>query len=143
MDDDELAKFKRILFAGIAFLVSAYFSYKELKFAVWGTTADATVTRTFETKNRRTPLLAVEYTFLDEAGKSHSERDDVSLDWPVESEIMTVQYLPGVDDSSRLAGHSNKVVVWIFLACTAWFAVSGFKLYKEANDAVHGKSRRR
>lgn len=145
MDDDELAKFKRslLLLSGCAFLSSAFYFYQELKFTVWGATAEATVTRTFETKERRRQLLAVEYKFRDEDGKRYSERDDVPIDWPVPVDVVTVEYLPGVDDSSRLEGHSSSAAVWIFLACTAWLAFSGYKIYKDASEAVHGKKRRR
>jgi hypothetical protein len=143
MDYDELAKFKRILLAGVVFLISAYYSYQEIKFAIWGATAEATVTRTFETKVKRRQLLAVEYKFSDEDGKRYSERDDVPIDWPVPASVVTVQYLPGVDDSSRLEGHSSSAAVWIFLACSAWLAFSGYKIYKEASEAVHGTKRRR
>ena len=53
--DDEIRKFKMILVAGVAFLFSAYFSWQELKFALWGESAEARVTRTFETAERRRP----------------------------------------------------------------------------------------
>jgi hypothetical protein len=116
--DEELAKFKWILIAAIAFLVSSYFSYRELKYAVWGATAEATVTRAAETtemgrRGRRRPMLVVEYTFSDGSTGQRSERDRVPIDWPVPEGTVTVQYLPGVAGASRLAGHSNKFAVWM------------------------------
>lgn len=141
--DEELAKLKWILIAGVAFLVSGYLSFQELKYAIWGTTAEANVTRTYETRERRTNLLAVEYTFTDDEGKSHSERDDVPSDWPTPGATVMVQYLPGVEDSSRLEGHSSKLAVWMFLGCCLLLVFAGFKLYQMASDAVDGPPRRR
>lgn len=138
MDHDlELARFKWILIAGIAFLFSAYLSYKELKFAVWGETAEATVTDTHEVRGgrRSSPKLAVEYTFTDESGAHHSERDDVSINSAISTnDLLTVQYLPGVDDSSRIEGNSNRFAVVIFLGSLAWLAFSFFKLYRDAQN---------
>ncbi|MFK7778754.1 MAG: hypothetical protein QM501_11670 [Gimesia sp.] len=145
MDDEEeeLAKLKWILIAGIAFLVTGYLSFQELKFAVWGTTAEANVTRTFETRaSRRSRLLAVEYTFTDKEGKHHSERDDVPIDWPTPGPKVNIQYMPGVEDSSRLEGHSSKIAVWIFFGCCVWLGYSGFQLYQLASEAVDGPPRR-
>lgn len=141
--DEELAKFKRILIAGCIFLMAGYFSYQELKYAIWGTTAEATITRTFDTRERRRDLLAVEYTFSDEEGRRISERDDVPIDWPLPEDKVSVQYIPGVKDSSRLEGHSSTVAVWVFLGSCAWLGFSFYKLFKEASEAVHGKRRRR
>ena len=144
-EEEELAKLKWILFAGIAFLLSGYFSFQELKFAVWGTTAQAEVTNTFETRNSRRggSLLAVEYTFTDKEGKHYSERDDVPSSWPSPGPKVTIQYLPGVEDCSRLEGHSSKVAVWVFFGCCAWLAYSGYQLYQLASEAVDGPPRRR
>ena len=145
-DDDEIKKFKWLLFATVAFLISTYFSWQEFKFFVWGKTAEATITNTFDTKSggrRSRPMLAVEYSFSDSATGPRNERDDVPIDWPISGGTATVQYLPGVADSSRLLGHSSTIPVWIFVGCLGWLGYNGFKLYKEANEAVHGKKRRR
>lgn len=147
-EEDELRQFKRIMIAVVCFLISAYFSYQELKYAVWGTMAEATVTRTFETadmgrRGRRQPRLAVEYTFTDVRTGPRSERDDVSIDWSVPQGTVDVQYLPGVPDSSRLKGNSSQIAVWIFFACLAWLGYSGYQLYREANSPIPTNRRRR
>jgi hypothetical protein len=145
-EEEELKKFKWLLVAVITFLISTYYSWQELKFLVWGQTAQATVTNTFETSSggrRSKPLLAVEYTFTDSATGPRSERDDVPIDWPVPESSVTVQYLPGVADSSRLNGRSSRSAILIFLACVGWLGYQGFKLYKEANEAVHRRKKRR
>ena len=135
--DEELGKLKWLLVAVFAFLFSAYFSYQELKFAVAGVTADATVTNTFEVRGgrRSSPKLAVEYTFTDEDGAHHSERDDVSIGSSIsENDTISVQYLPGAEDSSRIEGNSNSFAVAIFLGCLIWLGFSFFKLYREAQN---------
>lgn len=147
-EQEELAKLKWILIAGIIFLISAYYSYQELKYAVWGATAEANVTRTFNTaessrRGRRKNLLAVEYTFTDRDGKQHSERDDIPRNSPTPGPKVNVEYLPGVEDSSRIEGYSSKVAVWIFLGCCILLVFAGFKLYQMASEAVDGKPRRR
>jgi hypothetical protein len=152
--DNEMQRLKWLLVAGVLFLLSAVFSYGELKFAVWGKTAPAKVTRTHETHNgggfgrrglrERTPLLAVEYQFTEADGTARSERDDVPIDWPMpENGEISVQYLPGVADSSRLEGHSRMTWVYVFLGSLAWLAYSIYKLWREATEAVRGSGRRR
>ena len=85
-EEDELKKFKWLLFATVAFLISTFYSWREFKFFAWGETAEATITNTFETQSgsrRRIPLKAVEYTFTVSATGPRSERDDVAVDWPL------------------------------------------------------------
>lgn len=145
-EEEELKKFKWLLVAVIVFLISTYYSWQELKFLAWGETAQATVTNTFETSSgsrRSQPLLAVEYSFTDSATGPRSERDDVPVDWPLPEGPITVQYLPGVADSSRLEGRSSRAAVIIFLACVCWLGYNGLKLYREASEAVNGRKKRR
>lgn len=134
--DEEFQKFKWILFAGVAFVVSAFVSWKELRFAVWSATAEATVTGTFEVRGgrRSSPKTAVEYTFTDEVGTQRSERDDIPISWPAPLDVVIVQYFPGVEDSSRIKGNSNPVAVVFFVCCSGWLGFSLFKLYREAQD---------
>ena len=142
MDEQlELKKFKQILFAGTIFLVASISSCREFKYAFRGETTDAEVTRVFETeemrgRGRRKKLLAVEYTFTDAAGREHSERDDVPISTPAPQDTVRVQYLPGVDDSSRLAGRENWFAVCLFFGGLAWLSVSVFSLVKEANEPI-------
>jgi hypothetical protein len=147
--DQELARFKWIFFAGMTFLVSAYWSFGELKFAIRGKTAEAKITGTHKSAGMRrygrsNPMLAVEYQFTEVDGTPRSERDDVPAGWPLPpSGNATVQYLPGVSDSSRLLGHSQKTAVYVFLGCTGWLGFSCFKLWREAAAAVHRAGPRR
>ena len=148
MDTDaEIARFKWLLVSGIVFLISGYFSYNELRFFVRGKTAEARVTRTRETQSggrHSSPVLSVEYQFTEADGTSRSERDQVAIGSAVTAnDLITVQYLPGVEDSSRVLGNSRMGAVYLFLACLAWLSFSGYQLWREATDAVHGSGRRK
>ena len=64
-DDEELARFKGILYSGIFFLITGIYSFSELRFLLFGKIAEARVTavddrvearftrRMFSTRNRR------------------------------------------------------------------------------------------
>ncbi len=108
--------------------------------------AEAKVVRTFETKgasSRSGPKLAVEYTFTDAATGSRSERDDVPISWKIDGPTVTVEYLPGVADSSRLKGNDRSMRVYLFAASCVWLLVEGYNVWSMAHAAVHGKRRRR
>lgn len=145
--DDEVGKFKHLMVAGVVFLVSGYIAFSELRYAIWSKTAEATVTKTHETAStgrRRTPLLAVYYSFSEADGTGRSERDDVPVDFPVDPNgKIQVQYLPGVTDSSRLVGHSGMGAVYLFLGCCVWLAIAGFQAWREIKAAMDGPRRRR
>lgn len=150
-EEEELSKLKWLLIAVVVFLVSGFFSYQELKYAVWSTTTEADVTRTYTTevssgrrfRRRRKKVLAVEYTFTDKDGSQHSERDKIPISAPTPGPKVTIQYFTGVENSSRIKGYSRKLAVWIFLGCCVWLGYAGFKLYRLASEAVDGKPRRR
>lgn len=131
MDQDaEMKRLKWVLFTGLVFLVSAYFSWTELKFFMRGKTAEATVTGTSEYRK----YTSVDYRFSDDSGTLRTENDRVPASWPV-PEIGTtlkVQYLDA-QDSSRVAGHSNMVSVYVFLACCAVLGFLIFRLFREAS----------
>lgn len=139
-EENELAKFKGILIAGVLFLISGWYSYRELRFAVWGRTAEAQVTKTFETREMRSRTrsrrkLAVEYTFTDQGGTQHNERDDVPISWqPLPANVVTVQYIPGVKGASRLRGNSHMFLVWLFCGSICWMGYALYQLYREAQD---------
>lgn len=145
--DEELRKAKRMILSAILFLVAGIFSYVEIKYWIWGRMAEAKVVRTFDTAEggglRRSPKLAVEYSFTDEASGPRNERDDVPISWKVTGPTEMVEYLPGVADSSRLKGNDRSLAVYLFAGACLWLAYEGYKLWSMAHAAVHGKRRRR
>ena len=148
-EEEELAKFKLMLAALVAFLISGYFSYQELQYALFGKTATAQITRTFDTysrgrRGRRIPKLGIEYRYTAANGELYDETEYVSPGYAVPADNqLVVQYRPGVENSSRISGTGNTFWVFIFFGCVAWLAYSGFKLYREASEAVHGPKKKR
>jgi len=145
--DEEITKFKQILIAGLTFAISTVFSYRELKYTLWSKTADAMVTRKFDTAEstgrRRKELIAVEYQFTETDGTTRMDRDRVAIDFPLpQTPTVTVQYLPAVKDSSRLLGISRSYFVWAFIGSFAWLITAGVNLWREAHKAVHGPRKR-
>ena len=52
--------------------------------------------------------LHVDYRFTDADGTPRQEHDAVDPDWPVpENRHVAVQFISGVEDASRIAGHRN------------------------------------
>ena len=146
--DDEIKKFKLMLVALAAFLASGYYSYQEIKYMIWGETTQANVTGTSEVINlskrgRGKPLLGVEYTYTETAGKTVNEKENLPLDTKIENGTLEIQYLSGVAGSSRHVGKSRLFTVFIFLGCLTWLGFMGFKLAKEANEPMQVQRRRR
>jgi hypothetical protein len=144
--DEELARFKWLLMTGVIFLVSALLSYTELKYLLWGKSAQGKVTKSFESRVGdvgllRSPQLAVEYTFTD-AGTQRNEADSVPLDWPLPADgTVVIEYLAGSPNASRLQGHRHLWPVVFFSVALIAVGFFSFRLYREAREAVYGKRR--
>lgn len=143
MDEEaELVKLKWLIFAGLAFLVSSFFAWTELRYALWSRTTEAEVVDVFETetigrRGRRIPVLAVEYRFTDEAGVPRFERDEVARGWqPPANRRVAIEYFPGENGGSRLAGNRNWRSLVVFFGTLAVLAFAGWKLWREAREAV-------
>lgn len=145
--DNELQRFKFALFAFVAVVISGYISWGEMKYMVWGKSADATVTQAREEerrgrRGRRYQVLVVDYTFVEADGTRRSERDEVSSGTEVPTPTATVQYLPGVANSSRLTGQENVLAVIIFVGSLAWMGYSIYSIAREANAPIKRSGRR-
>lgn len=142
-----------IVFVPILFLISSYFAWRELKYAVLAKTVDASVERVFETvdvgsrRNRR--VLRVNYRFTDASnGSERAEGDTVPLRWPRPDAVVRVAYLPGQPGESRIAEHRSYLAVVFFIGCLVAAGISLAFLVREATAAVreseqHEKRRRR
>jgi hypothetical protein len=139
-EERELAGCKTVLAISALFLFSTYYSWHEFRYMLWGDTAEAQVTRTFETeefrrRGRRVKRLAVEYSFTDSSNQqTRNERDDVGLDWPIDGETVLVQYIPGEPDASRLSGHRSLLSVLFFFGCLIAVAAFVYKMHREVNS---------
>lgn len=106
-------------------------STQVVKYFIWGVSAEANVTKTFPDRIRRDDRLVVEYTFIDTEGKQYHESDDVPTDWPVPGPKVKIEYIPGVENSSRLKGNSElflNLAMALIPGLIAGF--SGYEFYK-------------
>jgi hypothetical protein len=145
--DAELKRFKWLLGAGLSFLISGYFSYDEMKYAIWGKTAEAHVYEARETIRsslRSPPMVSLKYTFTESDGTPRSEFDSIPANSPfAQLQTVTVQYLPGVEKSSRIAGRVRLMAILFFCGSVVWLAGSIIGLVREANRPIaRGPGRR-
>lgn len=150
--DEELARFKWILYAGIFFLITGIYSFSELRYALFGKIAEARVIsvddhvearvnrRMFSTQNVR----VFAYEFQDVDGTLRREQDEVSESWPrPEGETIKVQYLSGSKHSSRLAGNVKWVAIIGFLVSLSLLVFAIWRLVRMANDPFQKTAGRR
>jgi len=144
--DNEIQRFKSVLIAAVVLLVAGYFSWQELKYKLWGKTAEATVTRTFEAqrsgrRGRRRTVQVVEYTYSEEGGTPRTAQKDFSLGAQLPETRFHVEYLSG-EGVSRVAGDANWFAVAGFFGGLAWLGYSVYSIAREANAPIE-RSRRR
>ena len=132
--DEEAGKFKLMLFVLIAFIVSTFFAYMELKYSTGGRTAEATVDRVAERAGRRRTTRTVYYHYRDTEGNLRNGSDDVDPNWfpPDDGKVM-VQYLA---DTSRLAGKRNTFALVVFFGSLAAMLVGGFLFWRHVREAT-------
>jgi hypothetical protein len=136
--EHETWRVKVWLGVGLLFLVSAYFSWRELKYLVLGGEADAKVVRVYETtergrRGRTYEKLAVQYQFSDGGGASRTETDTIAASAPRPSgPTVRVQYLNGSPGKSRLAGNTQRFWLLPFFGTLGFM---GFKFWQLAREA--------
>ena len=148
--DEETTHATLIIYALVIFVVSCYFTFVEMKYAVWSKTAAAMITNVREEsiRARRSmsgtkKVLRVSYEYTEADGTRRSETDDISIHWDgPRFGAVTVQYFAGVDHSSRIKGTGNVAFVVVFAASMAGLGFCGYKVWRIASNAVHGRSRR-
>jgi hypothetical protein len=130
--DEEAKKFKWLLRFGIGLLVTSFFAWGELTYAVFGKNADATITKVERVQGRRgSEVTAISYRFTDSTGAERTGSDVMDADWdgPRKGTIPIV-YRSGPDGKSRLAGHVNwiGIIAWLtFFVPTIWVVGSWIK----------------
>src|SRR3954471_1230875 len=122
--EQETWKLKVMLFVIVVFIVSAFVSCSELKYATSGKKTEAVIDRVSDVISRRGSRgRMVVYHFHDERGQLRKSSDTVSRDSVgLHDEKIDVEYL---EDTSRVAGHRNMVAVVIFFGCLAALLVGG------------------
>lgn len=146
-EDAEQRKAGMLIVAIIAFVISAWYSFNELTYALKGTTVTATVMRTYEFTvptryGQSAPRLGVEYAFTDADGDLRQDKDWVPLPSQLRGEPgVEVQYLPGPDGDSRLAANRSIIGPTFFVGCVAFLIVSLVQLIREANAPIPRRRR--
>ena len=136
--DNEMARLKWLLVAGLIFVVSAFFYWRELKYAVVGKRTDAWLVRVYETtesgrRGRRVEKLVVEYQFKESVGATRKESDTIAIDADRPAgPTVAVQYLNGSPGSSRLAGNTRQWWLFVFFGSLAF---AGFKVFQIVRES--------
>lgn len=147
-DDSELKAFKRILYVGILFLISGYYSLSELRYGIWGKSLEAEIVRTFDpidlrSKDKQSGIIGIEYTFVDETGTTHTGKDNVSRNLDISSGRVEIDYLPAVENSDRISANARIFPIILFMAGIAGMIFFVYQMHKELNEPFKVQRARR
>ena len=133
--EEETVKFKFMLIALVAFVVSGFFAYMELKYATGGKAAQATVDRVGEVPGRRGRTTTVAYYhYRDDAGNLRHGSAPLDGDFSASpGDTVAVQYLA---DTSRLAGQRNTFALVVFFGCLAALVIGGALFWRHVRQAT-------
>jgi hypothetical protein len=138
-EENEVWKFIAGIVAIIAFVISTFYAWMELKYATAGKTAQGTIDRVTDmySVRRRTAGQrgrTVHYHFRDASGEVRRDSDGVPLDWvrPPSGKV-TIEYL---DDTSRLAGNRKTGALVVFFGSLAMLGVGGFLFWRHVREAT-------
>lgn len=137
------------IFAVGALLVCGYYTVVEMTYTFWSKSANATITDTRQERIRTgryghsRPVLRVSFAFTEADGTLRSETEQVSVHWHVpKSGTVAIQYFPGINRSARIRRTGGVGYVVVFFASIAGLGFCGYRIWRMASDAVHGRSRR-
>ncbi|MBA4029493.1 MAG: hypothetical protein C0478_01030 [Planctomyces sp.] len=147
--DQEMQRLKGGLIILGVVLISGWFSFTELRYAVWGRQAEAVITNAEigierGRRGRETAVLNVTYSYQDQAGTQRNESESLPVDTHLSTgEKAMVSYLPGVERSTRLSGRPNYFAVIMFLVSIA--TMIGFIVWiaRQANAPIPTSRHRR
>lgn len=140
-EEDYVQQLKWIFIAGFIFLGSGYASLTEFRFLIWGRPIDAMIERAQEDVNKNHVTLY--YRFTDTNGQERLEQDTVAVDWNVPRQgPLHIQYISG-SKTSRIAGHSNATLVYVFLISLAALVGAIYWLCRLANQPIRRSGSRR
>jgi hypothetical protein len=132
------------IFIGILVLLiaSTVSSCNEMRYFVWGKTIDAKYEKgEVFTRGSGGKKLTIYYSFDDGDLGTRKEDDEVDLDWLKGRDIVdgaagtvTVQYIPGTAERSRLKGHNYIWLTIPFGICVIAAGVFGLNFWNEFQD---------
>ncbi len=133
----------------VTLLIGAALSIGELDYLIRGRTATGSnvqVSTQFlgPVAGRKRVAKVVGYEFRDRTGRSRSGRDELSVYWkPPADGVVRIQYLPGPDGKSRVAGHVQPFGPGLFFISLLALLATGVVLWLEARARARRRSRRR
>ncbi len=135
--EGETRRFKLIVLVGLMFLVSAWASCQEMKYAIWGRTAEAQVysaEKVSVSSGRRVKnTVAVRYRWSDADDGEREDVQNLDLSWQRPADdVIRIEYLPGVK-ASRMAGERNWVAITIFLVVSGVMVFVVVKTWREGS----------
>lgn len=139
-EDEDVVAFKQFVRSGLLFMFAIWLGWTDVRFQIWGETAEATVLRVRETRERN----HVEFQYREPDGTPVVTQESISVDESVSAgQSIIVDFIPG-DPSTAVLGHRGH---WFgLLLCAFCFFVAGVQLYplwREARDAANGVRRSR
>ena len=137
--NEEMRNLRRVLAAGVLFLVSGCYSWTEVVYSVWGRTTEARVVSARireSTSRRRSDKLVVEYTFNEDGGAVRNERVEFSADTPPPrpGSPIEIRYVAGREGYSRPLGHRQWVFMILFLFSLGVLGYFVFRMNQLANQ---------
>lgn len=130
-----VSKSQALMFAGFLLLAAIVFvsiathcTYREFVYARFGKTVDATVTHRaagWQSGGRNAPsrpVLNIEYSFRDDAGRPQSGKDVLPSGWSAEKgQTIKVEYVPGSEMSRAAGNRPSLTTVWLIAVISAIF----------------------
>jgi hypothetical protein len=134
-----------IIVCAVVLLFSAYTTYAEIRYAFSGRTAAATLDGVEEVRSSRRDSqekwLRVRYSFADADGSKRAEADDMPADWAVPGgTTVNVQFIAGMKDWSRIAGHDRLWLTLPFIICSTIVIVFLVQFYREFREHERRKA---
>lgn len=147
---EDLLKTRVFIGVGVLFLFSAWYSFAEFSYLVFGSDVTATVTKVTRVSNRsrygadRGQQLMITATWADADGTRRKDDFTTAVDFPaVEGGPIRLRTTRGEDGRARPAGQVHWVAIVLFgvsLAALAFFCV---KMYRESEEAYRPRKPRR
>ena len=140
--DEETQTFKRLLQAGVILLKAMYLAWGDVKFWLWGNTAQAIVVAVKESPFD-SDRAEVQFRYKDTNGKTVDRADTIPFEVAATvGETVQVDFLTGDPTSASLArkGHTSGLIM--LLACLMLIGWRVYPVWVEARDAANGVRRR-
>jgi hypothetical protein len=124
----------------VLFVISGVITIGEIGYFLWGQTTTAEFKKVQPVYDNRGParMQSVKYAFIDDDGHRRVERNRVPLDWkPPANGRLRIEYVPGTEGKSRLAGSRNDAMVYVFFGTLAFslitFCAAWHQAYKNGD----------